>query len=114
MDATKAGDPITVARPGSQVLRKGQTMSSPTSAVTGRRFMLGVLAAVPALFGTLAAHAQTAPLPSWNDRPAKQGVPNFGKLKPGPGAMGWLVSAAIGAGRLAGMPGLTGDPGYID
>ncbi len=55
-------------------------MSSATSAVAGRRFVLGALAALPALptlFGTPAAQAQTAPLASWNDGPAKQAILDF-------------------------------------
>ena len=39
--------------------------------------MLGVLAALPALFGTPAAQAQTTPLASWNDGPAKQAILDF-------------------------------------
>jgi phosphoglycolate phosphatase-like HAD superfamily hydrolase len=53
-----------------------------TSATASRRFMLGVLAALPALptlFGTATAQAQTAPLASWNDGPAKQAVLDFVK-----------------------------------
>src|SRR5271156_1481122 len=47
-----------------------------------RRFMLGVLAALPtlpALFGTTAALAQTTSLASWNDGAAKQAILDFVK-----------------------------------
>ena len=57
--------------------------SSPLVAPASRRFMLGVLAALPtlpALFGVSAAQAQTAtPLASWNDGPAKQAILDFVK-----------------------------------
>ncbi len=58
-------------------------MSSNSSDGLSRRLMLGALAALPtlpALFGATIAEAQTAaadPLPSWNDRPAKQGILEF-------------------------------------
>jgi hypothetical protein len=45
-----------------------------------RRFMLGALAVLPALPGLLgatAAQAQTTPLASWNDGPAKQAILDF-------------------------------------
>ena len=44
--------------------------------------MLSVLAALPALptlFGTTTAQAQTTPLASWNDGPAKQAILDFVK-----------------------------------
>jgi hypothetical protein len=41
---------------------------------TNRRFLLGALAALPTLFGTTTAQAQTTPLASWNDGPAKQAL----------------------------------------
>jgi hypothetical protein len=50
-------------------------MPASTIAPASRRFMLGVLAvmpALPALFATASARAQTEPLASWNDGPAKQ------------------------------------------
>jgi hypothetical protein len=52
-------------------------MSASGSAVASRRFMLGVLAALPALPALLrpgTAQAQTDPLASWNDGPAKQAI----------------------------------------
>ena len=61
-------------------------MSSNASDGLNRRLMLGALATLPALprlsglFGATTAQAQTAatgPLPSWNDRPAKQGILEF-------------------------------------
>src|SRR3954469_22388174 len=55
-------------------------METPASSVASRRFTLGVLAALPtlpALFGTTTAQAQTAPLASWNDGPAKQAILDF-------------------------------------
>jgi len=57
-------------------------MSSKASDGLNRRLVLGVFAALPALpalFDTSIADAQTAadPLPSWNDRPAKQGIIEF-------------------------------------
>ena len=58
-------------------------MPSATSAVAGRRFMLGVLAALPVLptlFGTTTAQAQSTPLASWNDGPAKQAILDFVKV----------------------------------
>jgi haloacid dehalogenase-like hydrolase len=57
-------------------------MTTPPSAVASRRFMLGVLAALPtlpALFGATTAQAQTAPLASWNDGPAKLAILDFVK-----------------------------------
>src|SRR6476659_5845940 len=57
-------------------------MPSSASAVAGRRFMLSVLAALPALptlSGTTTAQAQTTPLASWNDGPAKQAILDFVK-----------------------------------
>ena len=58
--------------------------TNPTSAsiTATRRFVLGVLAALPALatqIGATAAQAQTAPLASWNDGPAKQAIFDFVK-----------------------------------
>ena len=58
-------------------------MSSNVSDGLNRRRMLGALATLPALpglFGATIAEAQTAaadPLPSWNNRPAKQGILEF-------------------------------------
>ena len=58
-------------------------MSSNASDGLNRRLVLGALAtlpALPALFGATIAEAQTAaadPLPSWNNRPAKQGILEF-------------------------------------
>ncbi len=55
-------------------------MPSSASPAASRRFMLGVLAALPtlpALFGATAAQAQTTPLQSWNDGPAKQAILDF-------------------------------------
>jgi hypothetical protein len=52
-------------------------MSASGSAVASRRFMLSVLAAMPALPALLrpgAAQAQTDPLASWNDGPAKRAI----------------------------------------
>src|SRR5271165_4897168 len=54
-----------------------------------RRFVLGALAGFPALPGLIAASApaaaQTAaPLPSWNDGPAKQGILDFIKATADP------------------------------
>jgi phosphoserine phosphatase len=52
-------------------------MPTPAAAPASRRFMLGVLAALPALpalFAATPAHAQTTPLASWNDGPAKQAI----------------------------------------
>src|SRR3954451_22486257 len=57
-------------------------METPASSVASRRFTLGVLAALPtlpALFGAPTAQAQTAPLASWNDGPAKQAILDFVK-----------------------------------
>jgi hypothetical protein len=57
-------------------------MATPPSAVASRRFMLGVLAALPtlpALFAGTNALAQTAPLASWNDGPAKPTIFDFVK-----------------------------------
>nr|WP_294564161.1 HAD family hydrolase [uncultured Rhodopila sp.] len=57
-------------------------MSASDSTVAGRRFMLGVLAAMPALptlFSATIAQAQTDPLASWNDGPAKQAILDFVK-----------------------------------
>ena len=57
-------------------------MSHSDSPIASRRFMLGVLAALPtlpALFATATAQAQTAPLASWNDGPAKQAILDFVK-----------------------------------
>ena len=45
-----------------------------------RRLMLGALVALPTLpglFGAAAAQEQAAPLPSWNDGPAKQAILDF-------------------------------------
>jgi haloacid dehalogenase-like hydrolase len=57
--------------------------TTPLQAPASRRFILGVLAALPtlpALFGAGAAQAQTAtPLASWNDGPAKQAILDFVK-----------------------------------
>jgi haloacid dehalogenase-like hydrolase len=47
-----------------------------------RRYVLGVLAALPALatqIGAATAQAQTVPLASWNDGPAKQAILDFVK-----------------------------------
>src|SRR5689334_20732697 len=55
-------------------------MSPSASAIASRRFMLGVLAALPTLFGTAMAQAQITPLASWNDGPAKQAILDFVKL----------------------------------
>jgi len=58
-------------------------MSSNASDGLNRRLVLGALAALPtlpALFGATMAEAQATaadPLPSWNDRPAKQGILEF-------------------------------------
>jgi phosphoglycolate phosphatase-like HAD superfamily hydrolase len=57
-------------------------MSTSTTAQASRRFMLGVLAAMPALpalFAATSAVAQTEPLASWNDGPAKQAILDFVK-----------------------------------
>src|SRR6202030_2127856 len=57
-------------------------MSKPDFAPASRRFMLGALAAlpiVPAIFGAITAQAQTAPLQSWNEGPAKQAILDFVK-----------------------------------
>jgi hypothetical protein len=57
-------------------------MATPTPSIASRRFMLGVLAALPALpalLGAIPAQAQTAPLASWNDGTAKQAILNFVK-----------------------------------
>jgi hypothetical protein len=57
-------------------------MATATPSVASRRFMLGVLAALPtlpALFGATTAQAQTVPLASWNDGPAKQAILDFVK-----------------------------------
>jgi phosphoglycolate phosphatase-like HAD superfamily hydrolase len=61
-----------------------QDTTRPTSASipASRRFILGVLATLPALatrFGAASAQAQTAPLASWNDGPAKQAIIDFVK-----------------------------------
>jgi phosphoglycolate phosphatase-like HAD superfamily hydrolase len=60
------------------------TVSSPRSDGLSRRLVLGALAAMPALpvlpafFGTTSARADdAAPLPSWNDGPAKQAILDF-------------------------------------
>src|SRR5208283_4800891 len=59
-------------------------MSSAHSDGLNRRFVLGALAGLPALtglpalFGASRARADdAAPLPSWNDGPAKQGILDF-------------------------------------
>ena len=57
-------------------------MSTSTTAQASRRFMLGVLAAMPALptlFAAASAQAQNEPLASWNDGPAKQAILDFVK-----------------------------------
>jgi hypothetical protein len=57
-------------------------MSTSTTAQVSRRFMLGVLAAMPALptlFAAAAARAQNEALASWNDGPAKQAILDFVK-----------------------------------
>src|SRR5271166_6957825 len=57
-------------------------MSESDSPIASRRSMLGVLSALPALpalFGVTPAQAQTEPLPSWNDGPAKQSILDFVK-----------------------------------
>ena len=57
-------------------------MAAPKPFLASRRFMLGVLTALPslpALFGVTPAQAQTAPLASWNDGPAKQAILDFVK-----------------------------------
>jgi phosphoglycolate phosphatase-like HAD superfamily hydrolase len=56
------------------------TMPSSSSSGPNRRFLLAALAALPVLPGLLsatAAQAQTAPLASWNDGPAKQAILDF-------------------------------------
>jgi phosphoglycolate phosphatase-like HAD superfamily hydrolase len=56
-------------------------MSSSGSSNPSRRFILGALAALPALLGLLGATSagaeSAAPLPSWNDGPAKQAILDF-------------------------------------
>jgi hypothetical protein len=55
-------------------------MPTSTSTPASRRFMLGAVAALPALptlFGATAAQAQGMPLASWNDGPAKQAILDF-------------------------------------
>jgi phosphoglycolate phosphatase-like HAD superfamily hydrolase len=57
-------------------------MSTSTTAQASRRFMLGVLAAMPALptlFAAATALAQNEPLASWKDGPAKQAILDFVK-----------------------------------
>jgi phosphoglycolate phosphatase-like HAD superfamily hydrolase len=54
-------------------------MSPSASTIASRRFMLGVLAALPTLLGSVTAQAQTTPLASWNDGPAKQAILDFVK-----------------------------------
>src|SRR5271166_4737373 len=57
-------------------------MSESDSPIASRRSMLGVLSALPALpalFGVTPAQAQTEPLASWNDGPAKQAILDFVK-----------------------------------
>ena len=57
-------------------------MSTSTTAQVSRRFMLGVLAAMPALptlFAATTARAQNKALASWNDGPAKQAIFDFVK-----------------------------------
>ena len=55
-------------------------MQSTASEGPNRRLLLGALAALPmlpGLFGATNAQAQTAPLASWNDGPAKQAILDF-------------------------------------
>jgi haloacid dehalogenase-like hydrolase len=55
-------------------------MSKPDFAPASRRFMLGALAALPILptmLGATTARAQTTPLQSWNEGPAKQAILDF-------------------------------------
>jgi haloacid dehalogenase-like hydrolase len=55
-------------------------VSASDSTIASRRFMLGVLAAMPALpalLGTTTAKAQAEPLASWNDGSAKQAILDF-------------------------------------
>jgi phosphoglycolate phosphatase-like HAD superfamily hydrolase len=62
---------------------KETNMQASASAAASRRFVLGVLSALPtlpAMFGATAAEAQAAtPLPSWHDGPAKQTILDFVK-----------------------------------
>ena len=61
---------------------KSTTMPIFSSPTASRRFILGVLATlpvVPTLSGTTTAQAQTTPLASWNDGPAKQAILDFVK-----------------------------------
>jgi hypothetical protein len=55
-------------------------MPSTTPNELSRRLLLGALATLPTLPGLLGAsevQAQTAPLASWNDSPAKQAILDF-------------------------------------
>src|SRR3954468_16020456 len=57
-------------------------MSASDSVVASRRFVLGVLTAMPALpalLGATTAKAQTEPLATWNDGPAKRAILDFVK-----------------------------------
>src|SRR3954452_7171271 len=57
-------------------------MSAADSVVASRRFVLGVLTAMPALpalLGATTAKAQTEPLATWNDGPAKRAILDFVK-----------------------------------
>lgn len=57
-------------------------MPTPASTPANRRFMLGMLAALPtlpALFGANTARAQGTLLASWNDGPAKRAILDFVK-----------------------------------
>jgi hypothetical protein len=55
-------------------------MQSTSSDGPGRRLILGAIATLPilpGLIGAATAQAQVAPLPSWNDGPAKQAILDF-------------------------------------
>ncbi len=70
-------------------------MSTTASNRVSRRFLLGALAALPALAATLVgargARAEIAdPLPSWNDGPARQGILGFLRATTDPASKGFV------------------------
>ena len=86
-ESVSAAAGITTTRtlgPGFQAAckRKEIAVITSTPSIASRRFMLGVLAALPilpALFSATTVQAQTAPLSSWNDGSAKQAILDFVK-----------------------------------
>src|SRR6185436_20710257 len=58
-----------------------------------RRLLLGALGTLPVLLGATAVQAQTTPLASWNDGPAKQTILDFVRKTTDPASPSFVPQA---------------------